>query len=99
MEEEELQSKSFIMMGPGHCGKTSTIKWLMRHTEKELIWIDCRIYLTDTSIINEMLEGLSCKLSKHLSKDLVVKGDINFKELNRVLQRENKRFTIILKNP
>ena len=42
-------------MGPGHCGKTSIIKWLMRHNEKELIWIDCRIYVTDSAIINEML--------------------------------------------
>jgi len=34
-----------------------------------------------------------------LSKDLVVKGAINFKELSKVLHRENKRFVIILKNP
>ena len=54
MSEEELQNKSFILMGSGHSGKNSTVRWLMRDKERDVIELDCRIWKSDTSFINQL---------------------------------------------
>ena len=88
-------------MGPGHSGKSATVYWLIRNQMdcKHVIWLDCRVWVTDSSFIRQLLEELSLVFSKQLPKDLVVRGDINFKELHKVIRRENKELIILMKNP
>ena len=87
MSEEELQNKSFILMGPGHSGKNSTVKWLMRENEKDVIELDCKIWQTDTSFLNQLLNELGIILKRKLPKDLVIPGGgINCKELSKVIK-------------
>ena len=73
-------------MGPGHCGKSGTASWLTRR-KKERIWIDCNIWRTDSSFILQLLEELSLVFGKQIAKNVVVKGDINFKELSREIRK------------
>jgi hypothetical protein len=55
--EEEMSSKSFVLTGPGHSGKSSTVYWALRNCEKnkEVIWIDCAFWQGENSFITELL--------------------------------------------
>ena len=58
-------------MGPGHSGKNCAVLWLFRNMLDSIIWLDCRIWDTDTAFLNQLLTLLSEKLGKKLAKNLV----------------------------
>lgn len=52
MMEEEMKNKSFVLVGPGHSGKSSTVRWSLRNaTNKEVIWLDCAFWQSENSFI------------------------------------------------
>lgn len=56
MLEEEIKNKSFVLTGPGHSGKSSTVYWSLKNNKnKEVIWIDCAFWQGENSFIIELL--------------------------------------------
>ena len=88
--EEQLEGRSFILMGPAHSGKTAALHWLTRNADESqhTIWLDCRLWQTDTAFIGQLVEEVSLIFKRQLMRNVVIRENVSFKELNKIIEKE-----------